>query len=33
MIKAKVSLLSFCGFKGAKTGLVLLGIEPFKKKK
>ena len=27
-----VSLLSFCGFKGARNGLVLLGIEPFKKR-
>lgn len=27
-----VSLLSFCGFKGAKNGLVLLGLEPFKKR-
>lgn len=27
----KVSLVSFCGFKGAKNGLILLGLEPFKK--
>lgn len=26
-----VSLLSFCGFKGARKGLVLLGIEPYRK--
>ena len=25
-----VALLSFCGFKGAKNGLVLLGIVPYK---
>ena len=30
-VYGKVSLLSFCGFKNAKKGLVLLGIEPFKK--
>ena len=28
----KVSLLSFMGFKGAKKGLILIGIEPFNKK-
>ena len=28
-----VSLLSFCGFKGAKKGKVLLGLEPFKKQR
>jgi len=28
----KVSLLSFSGFKGAKNGLILLGLEPFKKR-
>lgn len=27
----KVSLLSFCGFKDAKKGLVLIGMEPFRK--
>lgn len=27
-----VTLLSFCGFKGAKKGLVLLGMTPFKNK-
>ncbi len=27
-----VSLLSFVGFKGAKNGLILLGLEPFKKR-
>jgi hypothetical protein len=27
-----VSLLSFSGFKGAKNGLILLGLEPFKKR-
>jgi hypothetical protein len=32
-IYGKVSLLSFCGFKGAKNGLILIGIEPFKKVK
>ena len=26
-----VSLLSFSGFKGAKNGLILLGLNPFKK--
>lgn len=26
-----VTLLSFCGFKGARKGMILLGIEPFKK--
>ena len=26
-----VSLVSFYGFKGAKNGLTLLGLEPFKK--
>lgn len=26
-----VSLLSFCGFRGAKKGLVLLGLEPYKR--
>ena len=30
-VYGKVSLLSFVGFKDAKKGLVLLGIEPFKK--
>jgi len=30
-VYGKVSLLSFCGFKGAKNGLVLLGIDPFKR--
>jgi hypothetical protein len=30
-IYGKVSLLSFTGFKGAKNGLILLGLEPFKK--
>lgn len=29
----KVSLLDFGGFRGAKNGLVLLGIVPFKKYK
>lgn len=28
----RVSLLSFCGFKGVKKGLILLGLEPFKKR-
>lgn len=27
-----VSLLSFSGFKGAKNGLILLGLKPFKNK-
>lgn len=27
-----VSLVSFTGFKGAKNGLVLLGLEPFQKR-
>lgn len=31
-IWGRVSFLSFCGFKGARNGLVLLGIEPFKGK-
>jgi len=30
-VYGRVSLLSFCGFKGAKKGLVLLGIDPFKR--
>jgi len=29
----KVCLLSFSGFKGAKNGLILLGLEPLKKQK
>lgn len=29
----RVSLLSFCGFKGASKGLILIGIQPFKSKK
>ena len=28
-----VTLLSFVGFKGAKNGLVLLGLEPFGKRR
>lgn len=28
----KVCLLSFIGFKGAKNGKILIGIEPFKNK-
>ena len=31
-IWGSVSFLSFCGFKGARNGLVLLGIEPFVKR-
>lgn len=31
-IYGKVVLLAFTGFKNAKKGLVLLGIDPFKKK-
>ena len=31
-IWGRVSLLSFCGFKGAKDGLILIGLEPFKNK-
>jgi hypothetical protein len=27
----KISLISFYGFKGAKDGLILLGLTPFKK--
>ena len=27
-----VSLVSFGGFKGAKNGYIMLGLEPFKKK-
>ena len=27
-----VSMLSFCGFKGARNGMVLLGLDPFKKR-
>jgi hypothetical protein len=30
-IFGKVCLLSFIGFKGAKNGKILIGIEPFKK--